>query len=247
MPCEIKPAAYIPAATARGRIAVFTDLKNPALEKRSGKREIAKINCEPAVFLNLLHNLTGKENYDGIRVYFALQEDILTLIFVTTLKDEKDKEVHIDDITNCWIMNSGSIKPIDSAEASDLIKVYEKERLIYFVADGWEAIKPGYTETKSLWYSKDLFGKNNRDGLIDYMECLISDKLIDEVVVWFGGFLKSDEVEDAYTPEYQLTLIFQLKGETSKDAASLDDHIDTARPCPPPSTGCRTFGAQLPL
>ncbi len=247
MSCDTKPLAYIPSATAADRIAVFTDLKNPALEKKSGKREVAKIICGPAVFLNLLNDLTTNNNYDGIRVYFALESDVLALVFVTTLSDPKDKEVHNDDISNCWLLNLRSTRKIDSKEASDLIVDYEKQRLAHFEADGKEVMKPGYMETKSLWYSKNLFGKNGKDGLIDYVECLISNKLINEVAIWFGGFLKSDELADTNTPEYQLTLIFQLKGEASGEAVLLDDNADTGRPCPPPSTGCKGFGAQLPL
>ncbi len=247
MSCETKPLAFIHSATAKDRIAVFTDRKNPALEKKSGKREVAKISCGPAVFLNLLNSLTANGSYDGIRVYFALQEDVLALVFVTTLADPKDKDVHNDDLSNCWIMDLRSTRQIDSKEASDLIVAYEKERLVYFEADGQEVIKKDYLETKSLWYSKGLFGKNGKDGLIDYMECLISNKSINEVAIWFGGFLKSDEVQDTNTPAYQLTLIFQLKGDATGEAALLDDNTDTGVPCPPPNTGCKRFGAKLPL
>ncbi|MEP7253095.1 MAG: hypothetical protein ABI683_11970 [Ginsengibacter sp.] len=210
MPCDTKPAASIAASTAAGRIAIFTDLKNPALEKKTGKREIAKIVSDPGAFLDLLKNLTANANCDGIRIYFALKDDVLALIFVPTLADKTDPKVHNDDLDNCWLLTTGRIVRIDSKDASGLIVAFEKQRLVYFQDDGKSVVGQDYLETKSLWYSIALFGSNGKDGLIDYLDCLISNGLVSEVDVWFGGFLQSDQQQSPITPHYQLTLVFQF-------------------------------------
>ena len=248
MSCDTKPAASIAASTAAGRIAIFTDLKNPALEKKTGKREIAKIDSDPGAFLDLLNNLTANANCDGIRTYFALNDDVLALIFVPTLIDTTDAKVHNDDLDNCWLLATGGISKITSKEASKLITAFEKERLVYFEEDGKEVVGQHYLETKSLWYSIALFGSNGNDGLIDYLDCLIKNGLVSEVDVWFGGFLQSDQQQDQLTPYYQLTLIFQFVEHASATRALTDNNSnnDTGIPCPPPSTGCRNFGSNLP-
>jgi hypothetical protein len=276
MGCDKKPKSYIKKLNALERCSIFRSIKKNAL-KEQVIDEVELVSYTPKPFLEVLYNLTSDNKYDGLRIYFATfkdseddpgsqyipkgQNEKFTLIFVPTT--EKTKRIHVDDTFNCWIIHDNAVVTLNPHKApnpkadtvSNWIRFYQKYRLPILEKDGQDVYDANFKETKSIWYGRKLIEKNDNDGLIDYLECLLTDAHpLDTVNIKFAGYSSHEK----YT--YQLTLIFGFHQQgdpadknyyftfAAKDISNLQEfelsggNTDTGSPCPP---NCN--GTMLPL
>lgn len=215
-------------------IGNFMKKKYLALSQLIGKPETTALNYSIADFKNLIAQIAAQPSAAGLKLYFASycptgvaaidaivnagSRDLLTLIFLPLDQNQTDIEQY-------FIINpAGGVLNIPKAAASLMVTAYQKNKVPLLQEIIYDAGRPDFVETTSLWYELEKF--NGPYGILGEMDCQGASG----ITAFLGSYDEAFTVNGAGgTPlkaGWQMTLIFEFAKTITYNGISYTYHFD---------------------
>jgi len=228
------PLAFVSRDFDETVIGNFMKKKYLALSQFIGKPETSVLYYSAADFNDLFNRIASQPGAAGIKVHFATwcptgvpavdnivmsgYKDLLTLVFVPV--DLNGKEIEKFFIVN----PTGGVLELTHDAASQLVRAFLKIKLPLLQEIIYDAGRPDFTETHSLYYELEKF--NGPYGLIKEMDAQGAAGM----AVFIGSYAKDTTKPGpggiTYPIGWQLTVIFEFAKTLNYNGIDYLYHFD---------------------
>ncbi len=214
--CKLGLSSGIKKEVADARIDFFKKVKLDMIKNTGSTADYLAIAGDE--MKNVLQNIKNVEGnkYDGVRIYYALNDLKLTIVLVPTtdskLIDENNDNISEDDSTNAYIFYSGKFNKVDLTKNATVVKgmnIYTNliAKRIELEFSKKYGIK--LSETHSLWYADKVLLTPGDYGC-DLLSYLTKCATIKQVNIHFASWIYEPDYLDNLKYIFKMDLIFEL-------------------------------------